>query len=86
MLVHVLGQQSRFNVLDYSYQLVKMQDQFGAQRHGQESQVEIAQFVERARLGRRLHDEIFDQLRAAVPKSPAHAASLSLPALPAPAV
>ena len=53
-------------VLDYSYQLVKITDQFGAHRHGQEAQVEIAQFVERARQGRKLHDEIFDQLRAAV--------------------
>lgn len=86
ILVHVLGQQSRFNVLDYSYQLIKITDQFGAQRHGQQAQVEIAQFVERARRGRRLHDEIFNQLRAAVPKSPAHAASLLLPSLPAPAV
>ena len=45
-----------------------------------------AQFVARARKGKHLNETIFDQLKAAVPKRPAHAAGLLMPPLPAPAV
>lgn len=83
VIIHVLGQRQRFNLLDYSYQLVKMADQF-APEGSLSAAPHIEQFLSRARQGRRLNDAIFDQLSSAVPVSSVHAAVLPLPELPMP--
>jgi cytoplasmic FMR1 interacting protein len=76
VFIHVLGQKQRFNLLDYSYQLVKMADQYDAQLL---SSPDVAKFVGKAREARLLNQSIFDQLNSAMPKQPAHAHQLPLP-------
>lgn len=80
VFVHLLGQRQRFNLLDYSYQLLKLTDQHDADTT---ATPHIAQFLLRARASQQLNASIFDQLEAAMQKKSVWAERVPLP-VPAP--